>query len=161
MFAAFSTLFSLRTDGPVFRREFSGRLLPAEENVDTGLGGNVSFQDFEPGGERYRGDPFQPLRRGASGARAILSFGGVVTDPPDDDHGISKGVASPSLKVSCTPVMNCFILPAWKRLDQEPREEVDEDKEGADGGKTGEGENRDQVGETGLARSSRPRERLK
>jgi hypothetical protein len=37
--------------------------------------------------------------------------------------GISLGMDNPSLKVSWTPVMNCRMLPALNRLDQDPRDE--------------------------------------
>lgn len=49
------------------------------------------------------------------------------------------GVASPSFKVSCIPDMKCLILPVLKRLDQDPREELEEDDVAARGGAGDEG----------------------
>lgn len=56
------------------------------------------------------------------------------------------GVASPSFKVSCIPVIKCLTLPVLKRLDQDPREDPEEDNAVANGG-AGDDEGRGQTGE--------------
>lgn len=62
------------------------------------------------------------------------------------------GVASPSF-ISCTPLMSCRIVPVLNRLDQDPREEEDDDIDGAAFKMLGEAEGR--RGHTGDFRLSR------
>jgi len=50
------------------------------------------------------------------------------------------------------PVMNCRMLPAWNKLDQEPREEVGDDKGGATG--VGDGDARLHIGDSETLRCS-------
>lgn len=68
------------------------------------------------------------------------------------EKGDISGVARPSFKLSWTPDMNCRMLPVVKRLDHDPRDEFEEEREGPDGGgAVGEDGRRGHAGETGLA----------
>ena len=65
--------------------------------------------------------------------------------------------------LSCTPDMNCRMLPVLNRLDHEPREELDiESDETIRGGAVGDAdESRGQPGERAAARGSCCRAREK
>jgi hypothetical protein len=75
--------------------------------------------------------------RGELGIRVTLLSADleIVFCGPGEVTGTSEGVSS---NVSWTPVMNWRIVPLLNKLDQEPRDEFEDDTDGAKGSGLGE-----------------------